>query len=162
MFVKGASSKYKIKAIILIVIGFVTMYCTGMFGSDIINVIQNPIMEHLGCSATSAVLGWSIAGYTLLVATYFFSTIIMKWGPHKFATLCLVIMAAGAALVGVGYSMKSVIIIAIGGILLRNFAVALQTCTFQVVAGWFNKTRGFVFGILELRLPWITPHLLQD
>lgn len=148
MFVKGASSKYKIKAIVLIVIGFVTMYCTGMFGTDIINVIQNPIMEHLGCSATSAVLGWSIAGYTLLVATYFFSTIIMKWGPHKFATLCLAIMAAGAALVGVGYSMKSVVIIAVGGILLRNFAVALQTCTFQVVAGWFNKTRGFVFGIL--------------
>ncbi len=127
MFVKGASSKYKIKAIILIVIGFVTMYCTGMFGTDIINVIQNPIMEHLGCSATSAVLGWSIAGYTLLVATYFFSTIIMKWGPHKFATLCLAIMAAGAALVGVGYSTKSVDIIAVGGILGASFALDNST-----------------------------------
>lgn len=148
MFVEGASVKYKIKAMIIVVIGFVTMYCTGMFGTDIINVIQNPIMEKLGCSATSAVMGWSIAGYTVLVATYFFSTIVMKWGPRKFATLCLMIMVAGAACVGVGYNLNSVFVIAIGGILLRNFAIALQTCTFQVVAGWFNKTRGFIFGIL--------------
>ena len=47
MFVEGASAKYKIKAMIIVVIGFVTMYCTGMFGTDIINVIQNPIMENL-------------------------------------------------------------------------------------------------------------------
>lgn len=148
MFVKGASSKYKVNAMILIVVSFITMYCSGMFGSDIINVIQTPIMERLGCSATSAVLGWSIAGYALLVATYFFSTIIMKWGAQKFATLCLALMVIGAVLVGVGYSASSVFIVAVGGLLLKSFAVAIQTCMFQLVAGWFNKTRGIIFGLL--------------
>ena len=148
MFLKGASSKYKAKAIIIIIVGFLTMYCSGMFGTDIINVIQNPIMEELGCSATAAVMGWSIAGYTLLFATFFFSSFIMKWGAHKFATISFAIMAIGAILVGVGFGSKSVVIISIGGLLLRNFAVALQTCMFQLVAGWFNKTRGFVLGIL--------------
>lgn len=148
MFLKGASPKYKAKAIMVVIVGFLTMYCSGMFGTDIINVIQNPIMEQLGCSATAAVMGWSIAGYTLLIATFFFSTFIMKWGPHKFATISFAIMAIGAVCVGLGFAGKSVVIIAIGGLLLRNFAVALQTCMFQLVAGWFNKTRGFVLGLL--------------
>lgn len=148
MFLKEASSKYKVKAIIIVIVGFLTMYCSGMFGTDIINVIQNPVMEELGCTATAAVMGWSIAGYTLLFATFFFSSFIMKWGAHKFATISFAIMAIGAILVGVGFSSKSVTVIAIGGLLLRNFAVALQTCMFQMVAGWFNKTRGFVLGLL--------------
>lgn len=90
------------------------MYCTGMFGTDIINVIQNPIMEKLGCSATSAVMGWSIAGYTGACGNLFFSTIVMKWGPRKFATLCLMIMVAGAACVGVGYNLNSVLLLQLG------------------------------------------------
>lgn len=148
MFLKEASPKYKVKALIIVIVGFLTMYCTGMFGSDIINVIQNPIMEELGCSATAAVMGWSIAGYTLLFATFFFSTFIMKWGPHKFATFSFAVMIVGSILVGVGFGSKSIIIISLGGLLLRNFSVALQTSMFQLVAEWFSKTRGTILGVL--------------
>ena len=57
MFAKGASVQFKTRALIILIISFVTMYFSGCFGTDIINVIQNPIMEKLGCTATQAVLG---------------------------------------------------------------------------------------------------------
>ena len=124
------------------------MYCTGMFGTDIINVIQNPIMEKLGCSATQATLGWSIGGYTVIALAFVFSTVIMKKGVRGFSTFCFAVMAVGAALVAVGYNSNSVPVIAVGGFLLRNFLQALQLCVFQVIARWFNRTRGFILGII--------------
>lgn len=52
MFAKGASVQFKTRALIILIISFVTMYFSGCFGTDIINVIQSPIMEKLGCTAT--------------------------------------------------------------------------------------------------------------
>ena len=148
MFAKGASTIFKVRAVIILIIGFVTMYCTGMFGTDIINVIQTPIVEKLGISATSAVIGWSIGGYTVIFIAFLFSTIIMKKGVRGFAAVCFAIMALGAVLVSIGYSSSSLAPIAVGGFLLKNFVQALQLCVFQVVARWFNKTRGFILGII--------------
>ena len=34
------------------------MYVSACFGTDIINVVQKPVMEKLGCSASEAVIGW--------------------------------------------------------------------------------------------------------
>ena len=62
MFAKDASKQFKTRALIILIISFITMYCSGMFGTDIINVIQNPIMEKLGISATQSVLGWTVGG----------------------------------------------------------------------------------------------------
>lgn len=148
MFAKEASKEFKARALIILIISFITMYCSGMFGTDIINVIQNPIMEKLGISATQAVLGWTIGGYTVIFIAFLFSTIIMKRGVRGFATVSFFIMAAGALLVGVGYSIGSVVVITIGGFLLKNFLMALQLCVFQVVARWFLQTRGLVLGLM--------------
>ena len=147
-FAKNASSAFKVRAGIVLVISFVTMYCSSMFGTDIINVIQNPITEKLGCSATQAVLGWTIGGYTVIFIAFIFSTIIMKKGVRQLVTASFVIMAAGALLVGVGYNMDSIVVISIGGFLLKNFLQALQLCVFQVVACWFLQTRGFILGLM--------------
>lgn len=148
MFVKGASSQFKTRALIIVIIGFVTMYFSGCFGTDIINVIQNPIMEKLGCSATQAVMGWTIGGYSVIALAVVFSTFIMKLGVRGFTTISFFIMAVGAILVGVGYSMNSVVIITIGGFLLKNFLQALQLAVFQTVARWFRQTRGLVLGMM--------------
>lgn len=148
MFEKNASPRFKARAFIILIIGFITMYCSGMFGTDIINVIQNPITEKIGCSATQAVLGWTIGGYTVIFIAFIFSTIIMKKGVREFATVSFFIMACGAILVGVGYNMNSVVMITVGGFLLKNFLQALQLCVFQLVARWFVKTRGFVLGFI--------------
>ncbi|MCD8161071.1 MAG: MFS transporter [Clostridiales bacterium] len=136
---------------ILLVIGFVTMYFSGCFGTDIINVIQNPIMEKLGCTATQAVLGWTIGGYSVILLSFFFSTIIMKKGIREFATACFIIMAVGAVLVGVGYNIgggAGSALIIVGGFLLKNFLMGLQVSVFQMVALWFNQTRGFALGLM--------------
>lgn len=148
MFEKGASSVFKIRATVILIISFITMYCSGMFGTDIINVIQNPITEKLGCSATQAVMGWTIGGYTVIFIAFIFSTIIMKKGVRGFAAISFFIMGCGALLVGAGYNMDSVAAISAGGFLLKNFLQALQLCVFQVVARWFVKTRGFVLGLM--------------
>lgn len=148
MFAKGASSQFKSRALIIFVIGFVTMYFSGCFGTDIINVIQTPITEKLGCTATQAVLGWTIGGYSVIAIAFVFSTIIMKSGVRGFTTISFFIMAVGALLVGVGYNMNSVAVITIGGFLLKNFLQALQLSVFQVVARWFRQTRGFLLGLL--------------
>lgn len=148
MFEKNASSGFKIRAAIILIISFITMYCSGMFGTDIINVIQNPITEKLGCSATQAVMGWTIGGYTVIFIAFIFSTIIMKKGVRGFATISFFIMGFGALLVGIGYNMNSVAVISVGGFLLKNFLQALQLCVFQIVARWFVKTRGFVLGLM--------------
>lgn len=148
MFEKNASSQFKTRAIIILIISFITMYCSGMFGTDIINVIQNPITEKLGCSATQAVIGWTLGGYTVIFIAFIFSTIIMKKGVRGFATVSFLIMGCGALLVGAGYNMGSVAVISVGGFLLKNFLQALQLCVFQVVARWFVKTRGFVLGLM--------------
>lgn len=151
MFAKGASSQFKTRALIFLIIGFVTMYFSGCFGTDIINVIQNPIMEKLGCTATQAVLGWTIGGYSVILLSFFFSTIIMKKGVREFATACFVIMAAGAVLVGIGYNVgggAGSALIIVGGFLLKNFLMGLQVSVFQVVALWFNQTRGFALGLM--------------
>ncbi|MCD8085222.1 MAG: hypothetical protein LUF28_02645, partial [Clostridiales bacterium] len=151
MFAKGASSQFKTRALILLVIGFVTMYFSGCFGTDIINVIQNPIMEKLGCTATQAVLGWTIGGYSVILLSFFFSTIIMKKGIREFATACFIIMAVGAVLVGVGYNIgggAGSALIIVGGFLLKNFLMGLQVSVFQMVALWFNQTRGFALGLM--------------
>ena len=148
MFAKSASPKFKTKATLLLLISFLTMYASAMMGSDIINVVQNPIMKELGCSATQAVFGWTIGGYTIIFIAFLFSTIIMKKGVRGFAGLSFLILALGAFLVGLGYSMKSVAIISLGGFLLKNFVQAIQLCVFQVVAGWFCETRGLVLGLM--------------
>lgn len=148
MFAKSASPKFKAKATLLLLISFLTMYASAMMGSDIINVVQNPIMKELGCSATQAVFGWTIGGYTIIFIAFLFSTIIMKKGVRGFAGLSFFILALGAFLVGLGYSMKSVAIISLGGFLLKNFVQAIQLCVFQVVAGWFCETRGLVLGLM--------------
>ncbi|MCD8341752.1 MAG: MFS transporter [Clostridiales bacterium] len=151
MFAKEASSKFKRRAFIFLIIGFITMYFSGCFGTDIINVVQNPIMEKLGCTATQAVLGWTIGGYSVILLSFFFSTIIMKKGVREFATACFVIMAVGALLVGVGYNIgggAGSALIIVGGFLLKNFLMGLQVSVFQVVALWFNQTRGFVLGLM--------------
>nr|WP_314931398.1 MFS transporter [Shuttleworthia satelles] len=148
MFAKSASPKFKAKATLLLLISFLTMYVSAMMGADIINVVQNPIMKELGCSATQAVFGWTIGGYTIIFIAFLFSTIIMKKGVRGFAGLSFLILALGAFLVGLGYSMKSVAIISLGGFLLKNFVQAIQLCVFQVVAGWFCETRGLVLGLM--------------
>lgn len=148
MFAKSASPKFKAKATLLLLISFLTMYASAMMGSDIINVVQNPIMKELGCSATQAVFGWTIGGYTIIFIAFLFSTIIMKKGVRGFTGLSFLILALGAFLVGLGYSMKSVAIISLGGFLLKNFVQAIQLCVFQVVAGWFCETRGLVLGLM--------------
>lgn len=148
MFAKDASKQFKTRALIILIISFITMYCSGMFGTDIINVIQNPIMEKLGISATQSVLGWTVGGYTVIFIAFLFSTIIMKRGVRGFATISFIIMAGGALLVGLGYSIGSSLVITIGGFLLKNFLLALQLSVFQVVARWFLKTRGFVLGLM--------------
>lgn len=148
MFAKGASSQFKARALILLIIGFVTMYFSGCFGTDIINVIQNPIMEGLGVSATTAVLGWTIGGYSVIAISFVFSTIIMKKGVRGFTTVSFFIMAVGALLVGFGYNMNSIAIIIVGGFLLKNFLMALQLSVFQTVARWFRQTRGLVLGLM--------------
>jgi hypothetical protein len=138
MFDKNANPAYKKRALAILIIGFITMYFSGCFGTDIINVIQSPIMEKLGCTATQA----------SLVLAFIFSTIIMQKGVRGFSTLSFFIMAVGAVLVGVGYTMNSVAVITIGGFLLKNFLQALQISVFQVVARWFNKSRGMALGIM--------------
>lgn len=148
MFAKESSAQFKVRALIVLSIGFVTMYFSGMFGTDIINVIQTPITEKLGCSATQAVLGWTIGGYSVIVLALLFSTIIMKSGVRGFTTVSFFVMAVGAVLVGLGYNIGSVAVIAIGGFLLRNFLMALQLSVFQVVARWFCQTRGAVLGLM--------------
>lgn len=148
MFEKYASKGFKIRALIILILGFITMYCSGMFGTDIINVVQNPITEKLGCSTTSAVLGWTVGGYTVIFVAFIFSTIIMKRGVHGFASLAFIVMGIGAILVSVGYSMNSLALITIGGFLLKNFLQALQLSIFQVIARWFEKSRGFVLGLM--------------
>lgn len=148
MFEKNASPVFKVRAGIILVIGFITMYFSSMLGTDIINVIQNPIMEMLGCSATQAVLGWTVGGYTVIFIAFIFSTVIMKKGVRQLAAVSFGIMAVGALFVGIGYNMKSVAVISIGGFLLKNFLQALQLCVFQIVARWFLKTRGLILGIM--------------
>lgn len=148
MFEKNASPVFKARASIILVIGFITMYCSSMFGTDIINVIQNPIMEMLGCSATEAVIGWTVGGYTVIFIAFIFSTIIMKKGVRQLSAVSFGIMAIGALLVGIGYNIKSIVIIAVGGFLLKNFLLALQLCVFQIIARWFLKTRGLILGIM--------------
>jgi predicted MFS family arabinose efflux permease len=148
MFDKNANPAYRKRALAILIIGFITMYFSGCFGTDIINVIQSPIMEKLGCTATQASLGWSIGGYSVIVLAFIFSTIIIQKGVRGFSTLSFFIMAVGAVLVGVGYTMNSVAVITIGGFLLKNFLQALQISVFQVVARWFNKSRGMALGIM--------------
>ncbi len=148
MFEKNASPKFKVRAAVIIIISFITMYCSGVFGTDIINVIQNPITEKLGCSATQAVMGWTVGGYTVIFIAFVFSTIIMKKGVRGFAAVSFLIMACGALLVGIGYNIGSVAVISIGGFFLKNFLQALQLCVFQVIARWFEKTRGLVLGLM--------------
>ncbi len=151
MFVKGASSRFKTRAFIFVIIGFATMYVSGCFGTDIINVAQDPIMEALGCTATQATLGWTIGGYSVIALSFIFSTIIMKQGVRGFATVCFAIMAVGAVLVGVGYNVggsAGLVLVVIGGFLLKNFLMGLQVAVFQVVALWFNATRGMILGIM--------------
>lgn len=151
MFAKDASQKFKARALIVVIIGFITMYFSGCFGTDIINVAQDPIMEKLGISATQAVLGWTIGGYTVIFLAFLFSTIIMKRGTRGFATITFFIMAIGAVLVGIGYSIggeTGSMLIIIGGFLLKNFLQGLQLSVFQVIANWFNKTRGFILGLM--------------
>ena len=84
----------------------------------------------------------------MILLAYVFSTAIMKSGVRGFSTLSFFIMAVGALLVGVGYSMNSVAVIAIGGFLMRNFLQALQIGVFQTIAKWFRQTRGFVLGLM--------------
>lgn len=148
MFAKEASSSFKAKAMILLIIGFVTMYFSGMFGTDIINVIQTPISEKLGITATQAVMGWSVGGYTVIFIAFVFSTIIMKKGVRGFAAASFGIMALGALLVSIGYSSNSLAMIVVGGFLLKNFVQALQLSVFQIIARWFNKTRGMILGLI--------------
>lgn len=151
MFAKEASSKFKTRAVILILIGFVTMYCSGCFDADIINVVQTPITEQLNCTATQAVLGWTIGGYSVIALSFIFSTVIMKKGVRGFATFCFIIMAIGALLVGVGYNIGGGTgsgLIIVGGFLLKNFLQGLQLSVFQVVARWFNKSQGFILRLM--------------
>jgi predicted MFS family arabinose efflux permease len=148
MFDKNANPAFRKRALIILIIGFITMYFSACFGTDILNVVQKPIMEKLGCSATQASLGWSIGGYSVIIFSFISSTIVMKKGVRGFSTLSFMIMAVGALLVGVGYNMNSVAVIAIGGFLSKNFLQAIQLCVFQVVARWFGKTRGMVLGFI--------------
>ncbi len=148
MFAKNADPKFKTRALIVVLIGFITMYCTGCFGSDIINVIQEPLAERLGISATQAVLGWTIGGYSVIAIAFIWSTIIMKKGVRQFGTICFFVMAVGAILVSFGYTAKNSALIIVGGFLLKNFLMALQLCVFEVVARWFAMTRGTMLGIM--------------
>jgi hypothetical protein len=89
-----------------------------------------------------------VGGYTVILLAFIFSTIIMKKGVHGFASLSFFVMGIGAILVSIGYSMNSLALITIGGFLLKNFLQALQLSIFQVIARWFEKSRGFVLGLM--------------
>jgi predicted MFS family arabinose efflux permease len=105
-------------------------------------------MEQLGCSATEALIGWSIGGYSVIVLAFIFSTIILKKGVRLVATISLIISAAAIIMVGVGYNMKSLAVLTIGGFVLKNFLQAVTLSIFQVVARWFGKSRGMVLGFI--------------
>lgn len=151
MFEKEASPKFRSRTLWIIITGFISMYLTSAISQDCINVIQPAFMEKFGMNSTQVTMPVTIGAYVVIIAAFFYSTIIMKKGVRMFGVVCSVILAVSTALVGLAYNVDgtvAVVLMAVGLFFSRAFVMAVQLCVMQVCANWFMTTRGRVMGII--------------
>ena len=151
MFEKEASPKFRSRTLWIIITGFLAMYLTSAISQDCINVIQPVFMEKFRMNSTQVTMPVTIGAYVVIIAAFFYSTIIMKKGVRIFGVICSIILAVSTALVGLAYNLEgtaAVVLMSIGLFLSRAFVMAVQLCVMQVCANWFMTTRGRVMGII--------------
>lgn len=151
MFEKGASEKFRSRTIWIIITGFLAMYLTSAISQDCINVIQPAFMEKFGMNSTEVTMPVTIGAYAVIIAAFFYSTIIMKKGVRKFGAFSAVILAVSTLLVGVAYNvegMAAVVLMSVGLFVSRAFVMAVQLCVMQMCANWFMTTRGRIMGLI--------------
>lgn len=155
MFEKGASSKFKKRAIGIIILGCFAMYFSCCLASDALNIIQPAFTEKMGWSYSSVSFPFTIANYILIVLAFGFSTFILKNGTRLFSVVSFTAMAVGTLMIGIAYAMTggAYVMFLIGGLLTKFSAQMVQMVCFQLCANWFESTRGRILGIVTIASP---------
>ncbi len=83
------------------------MYFSCCLATDAMNVLQPVFSETLGWEYSKLSMPFTVGGYILIAASFFYSTYVMKKGTRLFAVVSFAAMSIGTLLIGIAYSMGS-------------------------------------------------------
>lgn len=152
MFEKNASPQFKRHAFGIIVIGCLALYFSCCLSTDALNILQ-PVFTELGWSYSQLSLPFTIMGYILVAGSFLLSTFIIKNGTRLFSVFAFGSMAVGTLLIAAAYVTNSYPIFFVGGLLSKVGCIASQMFIYQLIAEWFNTTRGRILGIITMAAP---------
>lgn len=136
----------------LLLLDVLYMFFYSGLQNDHINVIT-PYFLNKGWTATQINNPITVAGYAVIIFYLICGTAMIKFGPVKFMTPCIIVLGLATAGVGLSEGMDKYMLYFVCLFLVRMLVVPLQMGGFMLCSNWFIKYRGRALGLVTIGSP---------
>ena len=152
MFGKN-NAKFKNKAIMLLVIGFLCYYLFCTITGEQINILTTTLIAETGWTITAVTNTLTYGSLVAVVMIFVINTLFMKFDSKKLMVGTTFLVAIGIALMGLSSVTLSMATFVIAWFVVRVVIVILQHGTNFMCQNWWSKNRGKALGLVTIGAP---------
>lgn len=150
----GVKDKRFIKnALPLLIIGLLSYYLFVALIGEQINILATVMTGETGWDMGVVMNAYTIGGLLSVPATFLINTLLMKVSTRKFLVINSFIIAVAVALMGISVQFFSMFLFMAAFLIVRVFAVCIQSAVNYMCTEWWVKNKGKALGIITMGAP---------
>ena len=153
MFGKN-NPKFRNRAIMLLVIGFLCYYLFCVITGEQINLLTTTLIEETGWTITSVTNTLTYGSLVAVAMIFVINTLFMKFDSKKLMVGTTFLVAIGIAVMGLSSVTLSMATFVVAWFVVRVVIVILQHGTNLMCTNWWGRNRGKALGIVTIGAPF--------
>lgn len=152
MFGKN-NPKFRNRAIMLLVIGFLCYYLFCVITGEQINLLTTTLIAETGWTITAVTDTLTYGSLVAVAMIFVINTLFMKFDSKKLMVGTTFLVAIGIAVMGLSSVTLSMATFVVAWFIVRVVIVILQHGTNLMCTNWWGKNRGKALGIVTIGAP---------